>query len=435
MDTVESTGARETTVPEERSAAVRRDGEPLTSMAKRRRQTETEADAERPETDAGERPPSPVREDEEEPPPLGEGPAGQQVTAAAITGREGGAHENSESIKRFEEILREEARGMLTGYLKNGTEYLSASTVRRVVQVVSMSVVGSAIAVSRLDKEMRQVTTTYPEEDPTTLADHMVRMCEEEVLDWMRTRTVHPGPDADPDPTRGPTGQELVNDLEKVLAEEEAERYPPPGSKEDAWMMKVLEQAAKVHCFAEEICNETTKEDWQPCAYQLCRWQMDQEVSHLYALFGGPEEDEVRVKGQRLAKAWMDKAVDSIERARKCLGRRSRGMSELDGPKQCHHDVPPTESRPCEIQARTATRRADRAWRKGPRRVRELCGGLAGSTGESGGVSAPTEDPDGGSEFSPCSSESESDTDCFESCDPHSPGPEEVLEPSGAEAG
>jgi hypothetical protein len=93
------------------------------------------------------------------------------------------------------------------------------------------------------------------------------------------------------------------------------------------------------------------------------------------------------------------------------------------------------ESRPCEIQARTATRLADRAWRKGPRRVRELCGGLAGGPGESDGVSAPTEDPDGSSEFSPGSSNSESDTDCFESCDPHSPGPEEDLGPSGAEAG
>jgi hypothetical protein len=181
METAESAGARETTVPEERSAAVRRDGEPLTSAAKRRRQTETETDAEEPQTDAGERPPSPVREDEEEPPPLVEDPAGQQVTAAAVTGREGGAHENSESIKRFEEILREEARGMLTGYLKNCTEYLSASTVRRVVQVASMSVVGSAIAVSRLDKEVRRVTAAYPDEDPITLADHMVRMCEEEV--------------------------------------------------------------------------------------------------------------------------------------------------------------------------------------------------------------------------------------------------------------
>jgi hypothetical protein len=26
---------------------------------------------------------------------------------------------------------------------------------------------------------------------------------------------------------------------------------------------------------------------------------MDQEVGHLYALFGGPDEDEVRVKGRR----------------------------------------------------------------------------------------------------------------------------------------
>jgi hypothetical protein len=59
MDTAESTGARETTVPEERSTAVRRDGEPLTSEAKRRRQTESETDARIPRTDAGERLPSP----------------------------------------------------------------------------------------------------------------------------------------------------------------------------------------------------------------------------------------------------------------------------------------------------------------------------------------------------------------------------------------
>jgi hypothetical protein len=119
---------------------------------------------------------------------------------------------------------------------------------------------------------------------------------------------------------------------------------------------------------------------------------MDQEVGHLYALFGGPEEDEVRVKGQRLAKAWMDKAVDSIERARKHVGLRFQGTSGLDGPRQCRHEGPPMESRTCEIQARTATRRADRAWRKRPRRIKELCDGLAGSAGESGGDSTPAED-------------------------------------------
>ncbi len=115
------------------------------------RRRQTEAGVEEQQTAAGERPSSPVREDEEELPLLVDDPAGQQVTAAAVTGREGATHENSESIKRFEKVLHEEARGMLTGYLRDGTEYLSASTVRRVVQVASMSVVGSAIAVSRLD--------------------------------------------------------------------------------------------------------------------------------------------------------------------------------------------------------------------------------------------------------------------------------------------
>jgi hypothetical protein len=144
-------------------------------------------------------------------------------------------------------------------------------------------------------------------------------------------------------------------------------------------------------------------------------------VSHLYALFGGPEEDEVRVKGQRLAKVWMNKAVDGIERARKHVGLRFRGTSELNGPRQCHHEGPPMESRPCVIQARAAARRADRAWRKRPRRIKGLCDGLTDGADESGGDLAPVEGPEGESESSSDSSDSESNTDCFESCDPHSP--------------
>ncbi len=131
METAESMGARETNVPEERSAAVRRDGEPLGNAAKRRRQKETVAEEQ--QAAPGERPSSPVREDMEDVPPLVDDPEGQQLTAAADTSREEVAHKNSESIKRFEEILREEAREMLTGYLRDGREYLSASTVRRVV--------------------------------------------------------------------------------------------------------------------------------------------------------------------------------------------------------------------------------------------------------------------------------------------------------------
>jgi hypothetical protein len=60
METAESMGAQENNVPEERSAAVRRDGELLTSAAMERRQEEGAAD--RHQAAAGEWPPPSVKE-------------------------------------------------------------------------------------------------------------------------------------------------------------------------------------------------------------------------------------------------------------------------------------------------------------------------------------------------------------------------------------
>ena len=134
------------------------------------------------------------------------------------------------------------------------------------------------------------------------------------------------------------------------------------------------------------------------------------------------------MKGQRLAKAWMDKAVDSVEGARRRMGLRFQGASELDGARQCYHYGPPMESRPCEVQVRAAVRQADRAWRRGPRRIKGLCGELPDRAGRPAGGSAPVEAPGGGSEFSPGPSESGNDTEFFESCDPGS------LDPVGLRA-
>ncbi len=200
-------------------------------------------------------------------------------------------------------------------------------------------------------------------------------------------------------------------------------------------MMRVLEQATKVLCLAEEACDKATKGDWQSCTYQKYRWRMDQEVGHLYALFGGPEEEEVRIKGQRLAKAWLAKAHDGVEEARKCMGLQLRRASELNVARQCRHDGPPTESRPCEEQAQAAIQRADCAWESEPRRMRELCGKCPDKAGWPTGGSAPVKAPDGGSEFSPGSSDSGSDTDSSESCDSGSSDPEMIdSEPSEAES-
>jgi hypothetical protein len=140
METAKSTGARETNMPEERSAAVRRDGEPLANAAKRRRQKEAVADEH--QVAAGEQPPSPMREESGTTPPSDTDPAVQPQEAAdadrrqspaADTGHEEAAHRSSVYDRDFEEIIRQEAREMLTGYLRNGTDCLSASTARQIV--------------------------------------------------------------------------------------------------------------------------------------------------------------------------------------------------------------------------------------------------------------------------------------------------------------
>jgi hypothetical protein len=60
----------------------------------------------------------------------------------------------------------------------------------------------------------------------------MVQICEEETLEWERTRTVHPDSDADSDPAQEATGQKLVEALEEIFAENEAaERMDTAGSQ------------------------------------------------------------------------------------------------------------------------------------------------------------------------------------------------------------
>jgi hypothetical protein len=180
--------------------------------------------------------------------------------------------------------------------------------VRRIIQVADKDAMGSLTAVCQLDREGHELLTTHSGGDPIEQMESVVQMYEEEILEWKWTRTVCPNSNADPDPTQEPTGQKLVEVLEKILAEDEAAKNPPLELADTAWTWQVLRQATKVHCLAEEICDTATKDEWQPCAYSIYRWRIEQEVIHLYACFGGPDEEEAVVKAQRKAKTWLTKA-------------------------------------------------------------------------------------------------------------------------------
>jgi hypothetical protein len=141
-------------------------------------------------------------------------------------------------------------------------------------------------------------------------------MYEEEMLEWERIMTDRLDSGADPDLTREPTGQKLVEVLKKIPAENEAAEDPPLRLEDTAWTRRVLRQATKVFCLAEEIWDTATKAGWQPCTYSIYRWRMEREVGYLCTCFGGSDKEEAVVRAQRKAKTWLMKAHESVERAR-----------------------------------------------------------------------------------------------------------------------
>jgi hypothetical protein len=116
------------------------------------------------------------------------------------------------------------------------------------------------------------------------------------------------------------------------------------------------------------------------------------------------------VKGRRQAKAWLAKAHESIDGAREHIGLQLRRASRLSLVRHCQHDGPPTESRPCEEQARTALQRANCAWEGGPKRMRELCNMPPEAADWPTRGMVPVGAPVGGSKFSPGSADGESDS-------------------------
>ncbi len=116
--------------------------------------------------------------------------------------------------------LRLEATSALARDLRAGTDCLSPLAVRRIIHVADEDVMGSLTAVCRLDREVHELSETHPSEDPIEQLESVVQMYEEEMLEWERTRTVCPDSDADPDLVQEPTGQRLVEVLEKILAED-----------------------------------------------------------------------------------------------------------------------------------------------------------------------------------------------------------------------
>jgi hypothetical protein len=211
--------------------------------------------------------------------------------------------------------------------------------VRQIIQVADEDVMGSLTAVCRLDREVHKLSVTHSSGDSIEQMENVVQMYEKDILEWERTKTVRPSSVTDPDPMQEPIGPKLVEVLEKILAEDEAAVCPPLKLADTEWMGQVLRQATRVSCMAEEICDTSTKAEWQPYAHSIYRWRLEQEIRHLYACFGGPEEEEAMAKAQKKAKMWLTKALEGVERVRDHIGLHLREVVKT-GEIQRHITVP-----------------------------------------------------------------------------------------------
>ncbi len=114
--------------------------------------------------------------------------------------------------------------------------------------------------------------------------------------------------------------------------------------------------------------------------------RLEQEIRHLYACFGGLEEEEAVAKVQKKAKMRLTKVHEGIKRARDHIGlhlcevvknseiQRHIAVPRLELAHFCLHDGPPGESRPCAMQADAAIQQACRAWEADPGRLGSVCG-------------------------------------------------------------
>jgi hypothetical protein len=61
-------------------------------------------------------------------------------------------------------------------------------------------------------------------------------------------------------------GEDLLDILEEILIKAETTEGSELGPVDNQWARQALWQATKVSCMALEVCDDSAKADWQPCA-------------------------------------------------------------------------------------------------------------------------------------------------------------------------
>jgi hypothetical protein len=74
-------------------------------------------------------------------------------------------------------------------------------------------------------------------------------------------------------------GAELLGVMDKVLTSQKVMEDPEEEPIEGKLAQTTLGQARRVSYMALEVCDDTTKADWEAFSYSRYRWQLNQEAA------------------------------------------------------------------------------------------------------------------------------------------------------------
>jgi hypothetical protein len=111
-----------------------------------------------------------------------------------------------------------------------------------------------------------------------------------------------PDAGAESDLALEPMGEELLEVLEEIMPGAEVMENLEQDPIDSKWPQKALRQATKVSYMALEVCDPTTKADWDSCAYTKNRWRLEQEVRWLNSNYDGLEEKDAPVYTRKRAR-------------------------------------------------------------------------------------------------------------------------------------
>jgi hypothetical protein len=266
-------GTRETNVSEKETAAVRRDGEPLTSAVQERRQEETAVPNIR---QLGSRLPCPGRgqltaaKDVPHQVCLDPG-AGDQLEGGGC--RSEAPRPSKSSHRRQTQRQRRHTRGLrrqLIQFLKDGSEYFTPKEVCRIIRAARLGAKGSLNPIDRLGEDMQLFMHEFPDAEEGELREqcrNTVLEYEESMRVWEELKDTGKldSSDTDSEEEEELTGKDLLQALDKAAASPTV--APKAVSSCIDWPKRVLRQTILASSIAAEIRSNINRTDWDKNCY------------------------------------------------------------------------------------------------------------------------------------------------------------------------